>query len=81
MAPFENEPAMQRLVLLLLLATTPEVLPAHLAGLDRELLGHPVVFAAVQACCALAAGHGTTRAELWDEIPVAFLGLVPKSAV
>ncbi|CAE8614592.1 unnamed protein product [Polarella glacialis] len=57
-APFVSscEPVMQRLVLLLLLCTSPSSLPAHLARLGAEVVGHPVVRPAVQACGAFLAG-------------------------
>ena len=37
-------------VVLLLLATSPELLPMHLAALDRNLLEDPLILSAVKAC-------------------------------
>lgn len=47
---FETEPEIQRLVILLLLATSPEKLPSHLAAMDGELLRDPLILGAVNAC-------------------------------
>ncbi|CAK9069125.1 unnamed protein product [Durusdinium trenchii] len=55
--PFENEPFVQRLVILLLLATSPDALPAHLAALDRRLVGHPLVREAIEATGHFLSGH------------------------
>eukprot|EP00438_Fugacium_kawagutii_P003562 Skav202748 [mRNA] locus=scaffold1326:494249:502953:- [translate_table: standard] len=55
--PFETEAATQRLVVLLLLATSPQLLPTHLAALDRELLQDPVLLDAIDACAAFQSGH------------------------
>jgi hypothetical protein len=37
-------------VILLLLATSPEKLPSHLAAMDSELLRDPLILGAVNAC-------------------------------
>ena len=37
-------------MILLLLATSPELLPMHLAALDRNLLEDPLILSAVKAC-------------------------------
>eukprot|EP00435_Cladocopium_sp_Y103_P044663 s1168_g12.t1 len=48
--PFETEAEIQRLVILLLLVTSPNLLPSHLAAMDRELLRDPLILGAVNAC-------------------------------
>ena len=39
-------------MIFLLLATSPDALPAHLAALSRELLDEPMVCEAIEACAA-----------------------------
>ena len=51
-----NEPAIQRYVVLLLLAASPATLPAHLADLDSVVLQHPLLVSAVAACAAFLSG-------------------------
>lgn len=46
----ETEVEIQALVILLLLATSPDLLPSHLAAMDRELLRSPRILGAVDAC-------------------------------
>ncbi|CAE7746060.1 unnamed protein product, partial [Symbiodinium pilosum] len=51
-----NQSAIQRFVVLLLLATSPATLPAHLADLDKVILKHPLVVAAISASAAYLSG-------------------------
>eukprot|EP00439_Symbiodinium_sp_Y106_P045820 s879_g5.t2 len=51
-----NEPAIQRFVVLLLLATSPAALPAHLADLGAAVLRHPLLVSAIAACAAFLSG-------------------------
>lgn len=51
-----NEPAIQSYVLLLFLSSSPAELPAHLAKMDRALLGLPKVKETVAACGSFISG-------------------------
>eukprot|EP00434_Breviolum_minutum_P004032 symbB.v1.2.003548.t2/scaffold196.1/size274459/20 len=54
---FDTEAPIRRLVILLLLATSPELLPMHLAALDRNMLEDPLILSAVKACSDFLSGH------------------------
>ncbi|CAE7275507.1 Mcm3ap [Symbiodinium sp. CCMP2592] len=55
-AELRNEPAIQRFVVLLLLASSPATLPAHLADLGATVLRHPLLVSAIAACAAFLSG-------------------------
>ena len=50
-------------MILLLLATSPELLSMHLAALDRNLLEDPLILSAVKACADFLSVSGS--AEIW----------------
>ena len=48
-------------MILLLLATSPELLSMHLAALDRNLLEDPLILSAVKACADFLSVSGSAE--------------------